>query len=181
VWRPAAGIGLAIYVAHDYLTQNFNSCKINQLFNCGGVYASGHTSLFGIPFYVTGLVWFPTVFTAGLVTSGLGKRPVNGEILVPLLMVGNIFTIYLWYLELGVIHIICPLCVSLYAVNYGLTIIVLVPLLSTGTDNSETESSGLTDGTRSGENASRACSCRNPPSRIRSSSRRGTDRANCRN
>jgi uncharacterized membrane protein len=124
----AAGIGLAIYVTIDYLTQNFNSCNINQVFNCGGVYQSGHTSLFGIPFYVMGLAWFPAVFAIGLLTSRFGKRPVNSEILLPILMLGNIFTAYLWYLELAVIHIICPLCVSLYVVNYALTLIVLVLL-----------------------------------------------------
>jgi uncharacterized membrane protein len=125
----AAGIGLAIYVTIDYLTQNFNSCNINQVLNCGGVYQSGHTSLFGIPFYVMGLAWFPAVFTVGILTSRLGKRQVNSEILLPILMVGNVFTAYLWYLELAVIHIICPLCVSLYVVNYALTFIVLLQFL----------------------------------------------------
>ncbi len=121
----AAGIGLAIYVANDYLTQNFASCNINPILSCGGVYQSGYTSLFGVPFYLTGLVWFPLVFVAGLVTSKLARDRVKSEILLPLLMLGNVFTIYLWYLELAVIHIVCPLCVSVYAINYILTIIVL--------------------------------------------------------
>jgi uncharacterized membrane protein len=134
----AAGIGLAIYVAYDYLTLNFSSCNINPFVNCGSVYQSGYTSLFGIPFYVTGLIWFPTVLAVGLLTSKLGKTLVNSEIVLPLLMLGNIFTIYLWYLELAVIHAVCPLCVSLYAVNYILTIIALVPILQTGSTGSET-------------------------------------------
>lgn len=121
----AIGIGLAIYVTIEYLTLNFNSCNINQFLSCGGVYQSGYTSLFGIPFYFMGLVWFPTVFAIGLASSRVGSRLVTGELLLPLLMVGNVFTIYLWYLELAVIHIVCPLCVSLYVVNYGLTLIVL--------------------------------------------------------
>lgn len=133
----AAGIGLAIYVAIDYLTQNFTTCNINQVFNCGGVYQSGHTSLFGIPFYVMGLAWFPAIFAIGLLTSGFGKRQVSSEILLPILMVGNVFTTYLWYLELAVIHIICPLCVSLYVVNYSLTIIVLIPLFRESTGPEE--------------------------------------------
>lgn len=133
----AAGVGLAIYVAIDYLTLNFNSCNINQVFNCGGVYQSGHTSLFGIPFYEMGLAWFPAIFAIGLLTSRLGKRLVNSEILLPILMVGNVFTTYLWYLELAVIHIICPLCVSLYVVNYSLTIIVLIPLFRESTGPEE--------------------------------------------
>ncbi len=124
-----AGIGLAIYVTNEYLTQNFNSCNINAVFSCGGVYQSGYTSLFGIPFYLMGLVWFPVAFTLGLFTSRFGERPVKSEILLPFLTVGNIFTGYLWYLELAVIHIICPLCVSLYVVNYVLTFIVLLQLL----------------------------------------------------
>jgi uncharacterized membrane protein len=124
-----AGIGLAIYVTYEYLTLSFNSCNINQFLSCGGVYQSGYTSLLGIPFYAMGLAWFPAVFIIGLLTSRFGRKTVNSEILLPVLMVGNIFTAYLWYLELVVIHIICPLCVSLYAVNYALTIIVLVLLL----------------------------------------------------
>ncbi len=124
----ASGVGLAIYVTYEYLTQNFTSCNINQFLSCGGVYQSGHTSLFGIPFYLTGLVWFPLLFAVGLWTSRLGKKTINEELLLPVLMIGNIFTGYLWYLELAVIHIVCPLCVSLYVVNYVLTIIVIVPL-----------------------------------------------------
>ncbi len=116
-----SGIAIAIYLANEYLTQNFQSCSINQHFSCGGVFQSGHTSLFGIPFFVMGLAWFPLVLAVGLVTSRWGRGPLNGEILLPLLMVGNIFTLYLWYLELDVIGIICPLCVSLYVVNYALT------------------------------------------------------------
>lgn len=124
----ASGIGLAIYVTNEYLTQNFTSCNINQFLSCGGVYQSGHTSLFGIPFYLMGLIWFPLLLAVGLWTSRFGKKPVNSEILLPILMIGNVFTGYLWYLELAVIHIICPLCVSLYVVNYALTIIVVIPL-----------------------------------------------------
>ncbi len=121
----AVGIGITIYIAYEYLNQSFGSCSINAQLSCGGVFESGHTSIFGIPFYILGLVWFPLVLVIGLVTSRGARNPVNGEILLPLLMVGNVFTVYLWYLELFVIGIICPLCVSSYAVNYALTAIVL--------------------------------------------------------
>ena len=121
----AVGVAVAIYVANEYLTANFQGCYINQQFSCEGVFQSGHTSLFGIPFYVTGLVWFPLMIAVGLFTTKLGREPLNAEILLPILMVGNVFTGYLWYLELAVIGIICPLCVSLYVVNYALTGLVL--------------------------------------------------------
>ena len=132
-----AGTGVADYTAYEYITQDFTSCTINQQFSCGGVFQSGHTSIFGIQFYILGLVWFPLLLVVGLYTSRMAKRPVNAEILLPILMTGNIFTIYLWYLELAIIHVICPLCVSNYAVNYALTIIVVISFLKEpGADSS---------------------------------------------
>ncbi len=41
--------------------------------------------------------------------------------MVPLLMVGNLFTPHLWYLESAVIHAYCPVCISLYVLNYAMT------------------------------------------------------------
>ena len=123
------GIGDALYTAYEYTTQDFTSCNISATFSCGGVFASGHTSILGIPFYILGLIWFPLLFALGLVTTKLGRVPINSEIILPLLMIGNVFTAYLWYLELVVIHIICPLCLSLYIVNYSLTGLVLYQFL----------------------------------------------------
>lgn len=53
----------------------------------------------------------------------------NGGLLFPLLMVGNVFTIYLLYIELGVIHALCPVCAFMYLVNYALTGFALRALL----------------------------------------------------
>jgi uncharacterized membrane protein len=112
-----AGIGISIYDAWEYLTLNFQSCNITSYFSCGGVASSGYTSLFGIPFWVTGLLWFPLALVVGFVVFKY-----SGETILALfLMIGNIFTIYLWYLELDVIHKICPVCLSLYLINYSMT------------------------------------------------------------
>ncbi|MCL5067983.1 MAG: vitamin K epoxide reductase family protein [Thaumarchaeota archaeon] len=122
----AVGVAIGVYDAYDYLTQYFTSCNISPQLSCGGVYASGHTSLFGIPFYVMGLVWFPFLLILGLYSTGFGKHYLShAELIVPLLMIGNIFTLYLWYLELVVIKIVCPVCVSLYIVNYAMTAIAI--------------------------------------------------------
>ncbi len=65
-------------------------------------------------------------------------------------MIGNIFTAYLWYLELVVIRIICPLCVSLYAVNYALTLIVIIPLFKPDLSDGDLEQEVvITDSARS--------------------------------
>ena len=109
-----------IYLAHEYTTQNFSSCNLNSYISCGTVALSGHTSLFGVPFWAMGLAYFPLIILVGWFLSK--------EILILLLLVGDIFTTYLWFLELAVIHAVCPLCVSLYGFNYVLTAIVAVYL-----------------------------------------------------
>ncbi|MGI0080380.1 MAG: vitamin K epoxide reductase family protein [Nitrososphaerales archaeon] len=125
------GIAVAIYHSYDELTASFNSCNVSSKISCGGVFESGHASLFGVPFYVLGLVWFPLVLVLGIVAAQrVGSSQVlNGRILLTFLMIGNIFTIYLWYLELVVIGIVCPVCVSLYLINYALTGLALWALL----------------------------------------------------
>jgi uncharacterized membrane protein len=119
-----AGIGDAIYHSYEELTEHFGSfCNINSKVSCTGVFESGHTAVFGVPFFVLGLIWFPLALMLGILTFERleTKTMLNGLIMLPFLMIGNIFTIYLWYVELGVIGIICPVCVSLYVVNYALT------------------------------------------------------------
>ncbi len=127
----AVGIADAIYHSVEEITQSFNSCNINSQVSCGSVFESGHTSLFGVPFYVLGLIWFPLALVLGILTlEHAGNRSMlNGYILFPFLMIGNLFTIYLWYIELGVIGAICPVCVSLYAINYAMTGVAIKSLL----------------------------------------------------
>jgi len=117
----AVGIAVAVYHAYEEVTQNFNSCNISHGVSCGNVFASGYVSIFGVPFYVLGLVWFPAMLLIGLWLAR--ARGMKGEILLPVLMIGNVFTIYLWYLELVRIGAICPVCVTLYIINYAMTLV----------------------------------------------------------
>jgi len=127
----AAGIAIAIYHSYDeivhYSTHLSNSCNVkNSVLNCSSGFAFSH--LFGIPLYVFGIVWFPLL----LVVSLIMRRELLGSILLPLLMIGNIFTIYFWYLEIDVVFkntgSVCPVCISMYVVNYILTIIIGIKL-----------------------------------------------------
>jgi uncharacterized membrane protein len=120
----AVGEAIAIIHAYQELTANFRFCSINSTFSCGNVFASGYVSIFGVPFYLLGLIWFPLVAIVGLLLSRGGKG-IKSELPVPLLMIGNIFTVYLWYLELFRIGALCPVCISMYAINYALTFICL--------------------------------------------------------
>jgi len=124
----AIGIVVAIYHGYDEVT-NYSApgtgvCNVNTVVSCLSVFQSGYTKFppgpYGVSMFVYGLVWFPLMVFLGM---WFGKRggTLNGEILVPVLMVGNLFTIYLWYLEIAVIHAYCPVCISLYVLNYAMT------------------------------------------------------------
>jgi len=130
VATAAVGIPDALYHAYGEITAysapGSGVCNINSFLSCGSVFTSGYTKFppnWGVSMWVYGVIWFPLMLVLGL-WFARGGGSIRGEALVPLLMVGNIFTIYLWYLELGVIHAVCPLCVSLYAFNYVLTAFV---------------------------------------------------------
>jgi uncharacterized membrane protein len=124
----AIGIAVAIYHGYDeitsYSTPASNYCNITPFVSCSSVFASGDVTFppgsYGLPLYIYGLIWFPMILVLGL-WFGRKKGTINGEALLPMLMVGNVFTLYLWYVELGVIHAICPVCISMYVLNYVMT------------------------------------------------------------
>jgi uncharacterized membrane protein len=135
------GVVIAVYHGYDEITAytgpGSNACTVftdvNPFLSCTTVFASGYATLpphtNGLPLYVLGLVWFPLMIALGL-WFGRKSGALNGEVLLPLLMVGNIFTFYLWYVELGLIHALCPICVGMYLVNYALTALALRALLA---------------------------------------------------
>ncbi|MDG6990944.1 MAG: vitamin K epoxide reductase family protein [Nitrososphaerota archaeon] len=137
----AVGVVIALYHGYDEITAytgpGSNACSaftnVNPFLSCTTVFASGYATLppnsNGLPLYVLGLVWFPLMLAVGA-WSAKTRGSLNGDVMVPLLMVGNIFTLYLWYLELGVIHALCPICVGMYFVNYAMTALAAKALLT---------------------------------------------------
>lgn len=133
-----ATVGILVAAYHSYGEITYYSgpgssvCNISAFLSCTSVFASGDVSfppgIYGLPLYVYGLVWFPLLAALG-VWYGRRRGGLNGELMFPLLMVGNLFTIYLWYLELGVIHALCPVCIAMYALNYLETGLVASALL----------------------------------------------------
>jgi Vitamin K epoxide reductase family len=144
-WRSRAfialsviGIAVAIYHAYGELTYavgGLGSCSLSKSISCAGVFASGYTTFppagsipglsKGIEFWVYGVVWFPVCLIVGLWAlrryGGL-KR----SVMVPFLMVGNIFTLYPWDIEIRILGgVYCIVCVSLYCLNYLMTFVAL--------------------------------------------------------
>jgi uncharacterized membrane protein len=121
----AIGIAVAIYHGYGEITAytgpGSTVCNIYGFLSCSSVFSSGDVTFppgaYGLPLYVYGVVWFPLLTALGF-WYGRKRGTLNGEVVLPLLMVGNLFTLYLWYVELGVIHALCPVCITLYLLNY---------------------------------------------------------------
>jgi uncharacterized membrane protein len=84
-----------------------------------------YSSFYGVPYWVFGVVWFPLVLVVGSWTTKFGTTRLRSEVLI-LLTVGNVFTGYLWYLDLEVIRAFTFVYVALYAINYVLTGLVVL-------------------------------------------------------
>lgn len=124
----AVGVAVAVYHGYDEITSysapGARVCNIDSVLSCVSVFNSGYTKFppgpYGVDLFVYGLVWFPLMVALG-VWFGRKAGTISGEILVPVLMVGNVFTLYLWYLEIAVIHAYCPVCITMYLLNYVMT------------------------------------------------------------
>jgi uncharacterized membrane protein len=113
-----AGLGIIEAIYHAWLEGAFTT-------NYGLVSFSPYASFFGVPYWVFGLVWFPLVLAIVLWRTRMGQLGLSKEILI-LLTIGNIFTGYLWYLDLIIIKAFTVVYVALYTANYALTALVVV-------------------------------------------------------
>lgn len=111
----AAGVVGAFY--HAWAEGAFST-------NYGVVSFAPYASFYGVPYWAFGVVWFPTVFVVSLWATKVGRAPLPMEVLV-LLTVGNVFTGYLWFLDLVLIKAYTLVYVALYGTNYVLTAFVV--------------------------------------------------------
>ena len=110
-------VGVAEAVYHAWLENAFTT-------NWFAVGFSSYASLFGAPYWFLGVVWFPLVLVIGIWSTHYGRDTLKSRLLI-LLSVGNVFTVYLWLLDLVVIRAFTPVYVGLYVTNYALTGLVI--------------------------------------------------------
>lgn len=130
-----AGFAIAIYHAYGEITFTLTSCSLSSSFSCASVFSSGYTTFppagsvpglgKGIEFWVYGVVWFPVCAAMALWTLKKYGGP-KASVMVPFLMIGNIFTLYPWDIEIRLLdgHY-CPVCISMYLANYIMTFVAL--------------------------------------------------------
>ena len=127
------GIAVALYHAYGEITYTLTACTLSNTFSCGSVFASGYTTFppmgsipglgKGIEFWVYGVVWFPLCAILGIQAIRKYGGP-KRSVFVPFLMIGNIFTLYPWDIEIRILagHY-CLVCISMYIINYVMTFI----------------------------------------------------------
>ena len=109
------GVILAAYHAWSEKAFTTNTFAVNY---------APYASFYGVPYWLFGVVWFPLVLIVGLWSTNLGRSKLNMQLLA-FLTVGNLFTGYLWYLDIIVIKVFTLTYAALYFTNYALTGLVV--------------------------------------------------------
>ena len=117
-WLYRISIGLAIlgmlvsiYMTIYKLTDNQKMCLGNG--GCSIVNSSRYAEFHGIPVAVIGVAGYLAIAIALLLERRSAFFETNGVMLVfGLTLGGFLFTIYLIYVELALIHALCPFCIT---------------------------------------------------------------------
>jgi uncharacterized membrane protein len=105
------GIFVSIYMTIFKLTENQKMCLGNG--GCSVVNSSSYSEVSGIPVALIGVGGYLVILALLLFEKRTNFLILNGTMLVfGLSLVGFLFTLYLIYVELALIHALCPFCVT---------------------------------------------------------------------
>ena len=98
------GIGLALFLLWErYFTPSFQPCNINATVNCDAVISGSLANTLGIPTPLIGLTGYI------LILFGAFKK--NAKLIWGMATFGLAFCLYLAYVELVILRVICPVCI----------------------------------------------------------------------
>ena len=107
----ALGMLVSIYMTVYKLTENPNMCLGNG--GCSVVNSSKYAEVYGIPVAVVGIGGYLAILLLLLLEPRVPFLASNGPMIVfGLALIGFLFTVYLIYVELALIHALCPFCVT---------------------------------------------------------------------
>jgi uncharacterized membrane protein len=107
----AVGLIDSLYLTWIKLSHNEALC-LPGVGNCETVNSSQYATIAGMPVAVVGAVGYLTILALLILENTPGIIQENGRILVfGLGLIGVIFSGYLTYIEIAVLHAICPFCV----------------------------------------------------------------------
>jgi uncharacterized membrane protein len=105
------GLLVSIYMTIYKITGNNGMCLGSG--DCSTVNASRFAEVNGIPVAVFGVVGYAAILLALLFENRNSFLKENGTLLIfGMSLIGFIFTLWLIYVELVLLHAICPFCVT---------------------------------------------------------------------
>ncbi len=105
------GLAVSIYMTIYKLTDNQNMCIGNG--GCSKVNSSVYAEVYGIPVAVFGIVGYAALMITLFVENRNSFLQTNSTMIVfGMALVGFLFTLYLIYVEVALIHALCPFCLT---------------------------------------------------------------------
>ncbi len=112
------GVLLAIYLLWQQIAQpEFQPCTINETINCDSVISGPVAKTFGISTPLIGLIGYLVIFIA----ATLRKK----VLLVSMATFGLVFCLWIAYVELFQLKVICPVCIGCQLVMITIFILAL--------------------------------------------------------
>lgn len=124
------GLGVSIYLTYIEFTQTRAIC--GPVGDCNAVQNSPYAKLFGVvPIGLVGLIGYVAILLSWYWQSYRkdGYSRIAGPVMFGMALFGTLFSIYLTYLELYVIHAICLWCLS-SAVIMGALLLLSLPFIT---------------------------------------------------
>jgi uncharacterized membrane protein/glutaredoxin len=123
------GLGASIYLTYIEVTHSRALC--GPVGDCNAVQSSPYAKLFGVlPISLLGAIGYIAIlvtwFWRRFRTDALSK--IAGPVMYAMALFGTLFSIYLTYLELFVIHAVCIWCLSSAVIITALMLLSLPPL-----------------------------------------------------
>ena len=122
------GILVSIYMTIFKLTENASMCLGNG--GCSVVNSSIYSEVSGIPVALIGVGGYLAILALLLIENRISLLKQNGPLFIfGLSLVGFLFTLYLVYVEIALIHALCPFCLTsqvTMTILFILSVILLV-------------------------------------------------------
>ena len=117
----AAGIGLllSLFAAFEVIDAGLTKlCTLNSFISCATVANSGHTTTLYVPDWLWGVLGFILILVVASLAERNPEDPRYVYGLIALTTIGIALALYFLYVELAVIHAICIVCASAYAMGF---------------------------------------------------------------
>jgi uncharacterized membrane protein len=125
-----AGLGLSAFAAYEtYYPAAQGFCSVSKYISCSAVDESGHTYTLGVPDWLIGVGGFVALLVLDIPLYRSWRRDLLQGV-VAVSGIGLVVAVYLGYVELAVIHALCPVCFSTYLMDGVVFLLSLWLLLS---------------------------------------------------